>query len=359
MHLGAREINTMLWFHGWVDARYTVVTALHASHSLAPLLSSLYVRHVALRLALAHSAMRVVRSMKRFSLRDADFLHLLSASALVAPAHAAPALVASHRLASPSTSQLFSSPITAGAFTRPRSRRSHRRRSFRAPPQPPAHSYCFSTVTLPSSSIFPARLNPHSCAILPRARSGVRPSFAESETQKNMSLPLASAIVCVAGARDAAVLGVMRDTLCAIGLRGRRARARTCPPHASPSYLFDPSSRCAIPSSPPPPFVCGLFPFHTLVLRCFPVDVVAVAVLPFRFPFTVTARRSSGIGLRRDRLSPAARTQHLGYAVVFFDDPSSQTPAPTRRLWRSTTTQIIYRACAGDAAQSFAVGFVV
>jgi hypothetical protein len=25
----------MLWFHGWVDARYTVVTALHASHVTA------------------------------------------------------------------------------------------------------------------------------------------------------------------------------------------------------------------------------------------------------------------------------------------------------------------------------------
>ncbi|KAJ7810238.1 hypothetical protein B0H14DRAFT_3757899 [Mycena olivaceomarginata] len=47
----------------------------------------------------------------------------------------------------------------------------------------PSTAPCSLLLTLPPSSIFPARLNPHSCAILPRARSGVRPSFAESETQ--------------------------------------------------------------------------------------------------------------------------------------------------------------------------------
>jgi hypothetical protein len=46
-------------------------------------------------------------------------------------------------------------------------------------------------------------------------------------------------------------------------------------PRISPT-LF---SRCAVPSPPPPPFARGLFPFRTLV---------AVAVLPFRFPFSAT-----------------------------------------------------------------------
>jgi hypothetical protein len=55
--------------------------------------------------------------------------------------------------------------------------------SLSSPPQlprtsrPPPHSYCFSTldtVTLPPSSIFRARLSPHSCAILPRAWASIR-----------------------------------------------------------------------------------------------------------------------------------------------------------------------------------------
>jgi hypothetical protein len=41
-----------------------------------------------------------------------------------------------------------------------------------------------------------------------------------------MSLPLAGAIACVAGARDAVGLGAMRDPLCAIGPRAQWARAR-------------------------------------------------------------------------------------------------------------------------------------